>query len=66
MLKRFYEILVGTRFRVGGEDFIKTDEADFSKVPLRYKRSNSLNLNNNHRIVMGSRVEVEVLYEKQH
>lgn len=59
MGKRFIDLPIGAKFIANGEEFLKTDDADTSQVPLKYKKPNSLKLSNNHRVVMGYKVEVK-------
>lgn len=58
MNKQFKELKIGDRFRSLGIEFIKINDRKYGG-PLSRRPANAINLNNNHRVVIGDNVRVD-------
>lgn len=58
MSVQFKDIKVGDRFRFLGSEYIKTDDRKYGGQ-LSRRPTNAINLDNNHRVVVGDKVLVD-------
>ena len=62
MKTTFNEIPIGTKFKLQNSEFIKTQNSDInSHKPLSKRKPNSINLNSQHNVIIGSKVIVTTL-----
>lgn len=61
MKTTFDKVAVGQQFRWGVFTFLKTDDYYYpNSVPFSRRKSNCINVENNHRCVVGQKAVVEV------
>ena len=57
---QFIELKIGDMFAVSRDLFIKTDNTVYPRViPLSHRKTNAINLSNEHEMVFGEMVTVE-------